>query len=194
METAFFGNDISHYFDDREMAADIYCSYYTDYEPQSLFVAEKEGEVVGYLMGATNTGRYKIFMTSRIVPRFIPPFLFSARFFNKTNLRFIWEMAKAWLSGQFPRDTTSKGYPSHFHLNILPKHRAKGLGMALVKRFEEELRWMKIPGLFFHSVRFRPQFTLFDRDGYSKLRCKPVSFWKYWTGKNHYFLTYGKKL
>ena len=67
-DTAYFGGPLEIYFDDREMLCDYYTTYYTDYEPQSCFVAEADNEIIGYLMGCLNTDRQKSVLRSKIVP------------------------------------------------------------------------------------------------------------------------------
>jgi hypothetical protein len=44
-------------------------SYYPDFEPESLFVAEINGQVVGALLGAVDTGRFKAVYQRRILPQ-----------------------------------------------------------------------------------------------------------------------------
>ncbi|MDP3143475.1 MAG: GNAT family acetyltransferase, partial [Candidatus Omnitrophota bacterium] len=48
-DTAFMGEPAENFFDDRKIFADVAISYYTDYEPESLFIAENEQEIIGYL-------------------------------------------------------------------------------------------------------------------------------------------------
>ena len=50
--TALLGNPSSIFFDGDEIFADAITLYFTDYEPESCFVAEHQGEVVVYLIGA----------------------------------------------------------------------------------------------------------------------------------------------
>ena len=53
-ETAFLEHPYQNIFSDAELLADALTLYFTDYEPQSCFVAESQGRVVGYLIGAKN--------------------------------------------------------------------------------------------------------------------------------------------
>ena len=52
------GLPIEHFFSDREVAADLLTKYYTDYEPESTFVAICNGRLVGYINGCTDNRRY----------------------------------------------------------------------------------------------------------------------------------------
>src|SRR5271154_414309 len=67
-DTADSGQPIECIFPDREVFADLLTNYYTQFEPQSAFVADNNGKVVGYLTGCVNTKRFLRVMTWRIVP------------------------------------------------------------------------------------------------------------------------------
>jgi len=47
-QTGMLGHPIDPVFQDRELFADYLTSYYTDMEPESCFVVEHRGKVVGY--------------------------------------------------------------------------------------------------------------------------------------------------
>ena len=46
-ETGYLGKAIDPVFEDRELFADYLTSFYTDWEPESAFVLEQDGEVKG---------------------------------------------------------------------------------------------------------------------------------------------------
>ncbi len=50
-ETGFLGNPIDPVFEDRRLFADFLTGYYTDWEPESAFVIEVDGEVKGTCSG-----------------------------------------------------------------------------------------------------------------------------------------------
>lgn len=53
-ETGFLGNRIDGIYRDRELFADLFTSAYLDYEPEWTLVAEKGGQVAGYLTGSVD--------------------------------------------------------------------------------------------------------------------------------------------
>ena len=57
-ETGFSGDPVDLLFQDRDVFADFLTRYYTDWEPESTFILEDDGQVVGYLTGCL---RYKYF-------------------------------------------------------------------------------------------------------------------------------------
>ena len=46
-QTGFLGEPIDPVYEDRELFADFLTTYYTDHEPESSFVIEREGELYG---------------------------------------------------------------------------------------------------------------------------------------------------
>lgn len=71
-ETADRGEPIEGLFGDRELVADLVTKYYTDAESQTSWMAEMEGQVVGYLTGALDTRVYHRALRWRIVPAALP--------------------------------------------------------------------------------------------------------------------------
>ena len=53
--TGFMGESAESFWRHRESWADLWTSYYTDREPESLYVATMDDSVVGYLAGCMNT-------------------------------------------------------------------------------------------------------------------------------------------
>ena len=62
------GGPIENFFPDRDLAADLLTKYYTDYEPQSTFVAECDGRLVGYINGCMDNRRYGLVMFWILMP------------------------------------------------------------------------------------------------------------------------------
>src|SRR5580692_3390766 len=60
-DTGFLGNPIDPVFEDRRLFADFLTGYYTDWEPESAFVIEVDGEVKGYLLGSRQPFRQQVY-------------------------------------------------------------------------------------------------------------------------------------
>jgi GNAT superfamily N-acetyltransferase len=58
-ETGYMGDSIAWLWPDRESFADLITRYYTDQEPESIFVAEGDGNVLGYLTGCVDSARVR---------------------------------------------------------------------------------------------------------------------------------------
>lgn len=70
-DTADMGEPVENFFGDREVVGDLLTRYYTDYESESLWVAEYEGKVIGYLTGCLDTHRYFRIMGFCLLPQII---------------------------------------------------------------------------------------------------------------------------
>lgn len=136
-DTGFLGEPIDPIFEDREVFADILTAYYTDREPESCFVVERDGEVRGYLMGSRHHARRRRFglphgirVAGRALWRCI------ARPYGKESRRFLW-----WVVTRSWREVPEapKGVP-HFHINLLKDVRGVGETRELIDRFLEYLR------------------------------------------------------
>lgn len=145
-ETGFSGNPIDPLFSDREVFADFFTRYYTDYEPESAFIAEEAGQVVGYLLGCRNIHAQprieaRLLWTS-IVPK-VCVRLLTGRY-NAASRRFLW-----WCCVKGPKETPSvpKG-AAHFHFNLLPPYRNRGLGKKFFFRFLRMIENDGLPGVY----------------------------------------------
>ena len=93
-ETGFMGNPIEPIFSDRQLFADFFTSYYTDYEPESALVAidEETGQLIGYLLGCSryhyNRFRQNLIIATRIVPRAV--FRYLTGRYKKQSRRFLY--------------------------------------------------------------------------------------------------------
>src|SRR5208283_1721558 len=62
------GGPVENFFPDRDLAADLLTKYYTDYEPQSTFIAQCDGQMVVYINGCMDNRRYGLVTFWLIMP------------------------------------------------------------------------------------------------------------------------------
>ncbi len=127
--------------DDPELFGDFWASYYTDFEPESLLVADRDGKVIGYLMGCADTTRYRRVMSRVIVPRVVGRLVSRAargRYRNQPQARrFLrWLAVRSWRE-EPDIDTTS--FPGHYHVNLARTGVRLGLYTSLGLRFLDQL-------------------------------------------------------
>ena len=97
-ETADAGRPGQQLLPDPDLAMDFWTLYYTDFEPESLWVAETEGQVSGYLMGCVSDRLFIRKMVVAVVPAILWRGLKRGSFFKIWLWKFIFINAPKWLA------------------------------------------------------------------------------------------------
>lgn len=180
-DTADSGQPVERFFPDREVFADVLTRYYTDIAPEATWVAEHDGQVVGYLTGCLDTRRFIRTMAWRIVP---PAFL-KALSHGTLWHRFIRENLHLPARGGFERRQLFADYPAHLHLNLRSDCRHRGIGRQLLEQF---LRQAPVAGVHAGvSETNAAGRQFFEKSGFTELGREPR-----WGGGQT--ILYGKRL
>ena len=167
-ETADSGRPLERLFLDSETIADMVTRYYTDYEPECLWVADFEGEVVGYLSGAMDTHRMQRVTRLRVYPRAAAAAISRGSLLRIQGWRLLWCALRTapGLHTAMQR-VQPVVYPAHMHINILPAFRGRNIGSCLLRSFLAKLREGGVCGLH-AAVREdnRPACAFFQRAGF----------------------------
>jgi hypothetical protein len=155
-ETGYLGNPIDSIFSDRDLFADYLTRYYTDIEPELSWVGEKDGEVVGYLIGCK---RWKlnqwwgiwngIRLAAKAGLRFI-----TGRYDSKDRKFLKWIILSAWKETP-PTPPES----AHFHFNSLQGHRKMGIARDMVVTLIKKLREAKVPRVYGQMITYNNRRT-----------------------------------
>ncbi len=137
----------------REYLADS-MSYYTDYEPESLFVADSGNRIVGALLGAVATQRCER-LRDRVVQRTILRRCLSGTYGLPIWYWPIWLTELAQRDAVYP-EVDLHDYPAHLHIGILPRWRRQGIGTALMAAYADYLSARDIPGYHLYASSFHP--------------------------------------
>jgi len=132
-DTAFFGDPVEAYLDDRALFCAAFVAYYTDYEPERLWVAEIDGGVVGYVTGCGDSRRQAQIFRSQILPSVLWGVLRGRYRVGRKTIRLARRMACEWLH-QGRIDVSSDAFPGHLHINVTAGARGRGIGRALLER------------------------------------------------------------
>ncbi len=146
-ETAFIGAPASAFFSGKEILADFLTLYFTDYEPESCFVAESFTGVVGYLIGSADCLAMAQTFKKKILLRLITKFIFSKAVFRPENLRTIFSFCLSFLKGEFRMEETGFDYPATMHINLRRDFRGRGIGASLIAAFEKHLKDKGVKGV-----------------------------------------------
>ena len=139
----YMGEPADWYWRHAESFADVWTGYYTDREPESVFVAVRDGRVVGYLTGCVDSRRAPspVEALTRTALRY-------GLFFRPGTAGFLWRgIADTVRQGGTPSgELDDPRWPSHLHVNLLPEARGTGAGAALMRAWLARLRALGSPG------------------------------------------------
>lgn len=167
--TADLGEPLGPLFSDHELVADALTRYYTDIEPESCWVAETDGAIVGYVNGAISTRRYARHMAWRIMPAAALRAVCRGALCRAETWRLILAGFRN-LRGQARRMRTGVAtFPAHLHVNLIKPARGRGLGGRLLHTFLAHAASRAVPGVQ-ATVRAdnRPGRHFFEHAGFSQ--------------------------
>lgn len=156
--TGYMGEPATFFWRHEESFADIWTAYYTDQEPESLFVAVLDNQVVGYLSGCEDSR-----LTPSTTKAVVRSVVRHALLFRPGTAGFLW---RELVNSVYQRGTPSvelddPRWPSHLHINLAPEARRFGVGRSLMKAWFERLAQVGSPGCHLctwfentHAIRF----------------------------------------
>ncbi|CAB4244413.1 conserved protein of unknown function [Methylacidimicrobium sp. AP8] len=190
-DTGFLGSPIDPVFEDRELFADYLTSYYTDKEPESAWVCEAGGQIVGYLTGCRKPrakARYHLVHNVRFFLRVLARYP-SYRASSRRYLR--------WLLWHGRRESP-RSLPDtpHFHFNILAPWRSVPRTRELVDSFLDYLVRQGERAVYGQVVVFdrRRGERMFERYGFRVVDRVPVTKYAGWFSGSVYLCTVVKDL
>lgn len=134
------GEGAERFFSGKEILCDFLTRYFTDYEPQSCFVAESDGSVVGYLIGSISLQVLEQKAMAKVIPSLFLEGVFSGVLFSPKNARFLFHVFTSFLKGEFHAPDVRQEYPAVMHINIRDGFRGQGIGKRLIDAFCEYLK------------------------------------------------------
>jgi ribosomal protein S18 acetylase RimI-like enzyme len=175
--TAFFGDPVEAYLDDRALFCAAFVAYYTDYEPERLWVAEIDGTVVGYVTGCGDSRRQARTFGSRILPAVLWGVLRGRYRVGIKTLRFALCMAREGLQHGRP-DVSLDRFPGHLHINVLARARGNGIGRALLERSLAQFWATGVPGVHLSTTDCNAAAChLYEAVGFRLLRAWSTRLW-----------------
>lgn len=167
-DTAFMGEPCEMFFECRDFLADILTVYFTDYEPESCFVAEMDNKVVGYLTGTKDIKNYYKIFTLKILPKLVFKFIFKGVFFNKKNIIYFFNLFKSLIKGELRGPDINKKYPALLHINIDKCCRGMHVGSVLIEFFLNYLKSKNISGVHLNA-KSENATKFFEKKGFIKI-------------------------
>lgn len=192
-ETAFLGEPASVFFDGQEILEDFLTLYFTDEVPESCFVAESLGSVVGYLIGAKDAKRMNRFFQTKMLPALFFKALARGIFLKRINLIFFFRCLLSFTKGEFRMPDFFKEYPAVLHINLKKGFRGSGIGSKLMDAYLEYLHREKAEGV--HLATLSDQASLFfKKQGFVLLHQGRRSYFKYLLNRDLAVYIFAKKI
>lgn len=193
VESSIFAQYIDRQILNKDIIADILTFYYTEFEPQSCFVAEKNGVVVGYLLGSRNVSKMRKDIKTRILPILAKKVFKNGLLFRPSNLNLIKNVFYSYCRGEFKTPDFSQKFPATLHVNISPRHRGKMIGSLLVYHFIQILKKEQAKGIHFGVLSEKAK-GFFRKLEFEILFSGEYSFLHYLSGERLTYYIMGKKL
>lgn len=191
-ETSFLEHPRALIFDDDEILADALTLYFTDYEPESCFVAVQDGRVAGYVIGSTNVARMQKVCNARISPPLVIKALARGVFFRLRNLKLLCHILKSLIKGEFIMPAFTDRYPATLHINLEQGFRSGGTGARLIETYLQYLKEKGVSGLHFGTFSEGAS-RFFLKTGFKVLFRGKRSYLKPYLGKEVNLYIFGKE-
>ena len=192
-ETGFLGEPIDSVFGDRDLFADYLTRYYTDIEPETSWVGEKNGVVVGYLLACKRWQLHpwwSIWNNLRLAAKATSRFFGGC--YDKKSRKFLWWiLTRAWQ--ETPK---APERAAHFHLNSLKGHRKMGIARDLLLTMFEDLKKHGITRVYGQMMTYENRRTekVYEYMGWKVINKKRVSKYEGTLHKEMYLATIIKEL
>jgi ribosomal protein S18 acetylase RimI-like enzyme len=155
--TADNGGDATGQYADRRLPGLVHAAPYGLFAPDLAFVAEDSEGVGGYIVGARDTrafaGRLELEWWPPLRAKYPDPPPDIGEDQRTGDQRQAYRIHHPWPVS----DAVYRRYPSHLHINLVPRLQSGGRGRALIGTLLDELRKQGSPGvhLFVHPENIR---------------------------------------
>ena len=139
LKTGDSGVDATGLYDDPELIGNIYAAPYLTLAPELAFVAERDGKVVGYCVGASDTRAFEDRLEAEWWPR-----LRERHAMPDPDRQADWspdERLSDLIHSPTPApDDLVAEFPAHVHMNLLLEAQGAGLGRALLEAWFQKAK------------------------------------------------------
>ena len=190
-ETGFLGTPIDPVYEDRQLFADFLTTYYTDWEPESSFVVEIDGQIRGYLLGSRRPLRNQLYSFWQNVSLFLKALTRCFRYSEASRRFVLWTLVNGWR--EVP--AAPRRVP-HFHINLLPDARKMSTTRALMSAYLSYLYRCGEKRVYGQIVTFesRRGEKMFERYGFKVLNRAEITKYKAFYPQSVYLSTVIKNL
>jgi ribosomal protein S18 acetylase RimI-like enzyme len=139
LATGESGQDAKDLYADPEIIGHVYAGPYPRFSPEACFVAEDAEGVAGYILGALDTRQFEVELERKWWPPLRERYPDPPR---ETRSSWTLDDWRAWqIHHPFKTpDWLVDPYPSHLHIDLLPRLQGRGVGQKMIGHWLEEIR------------------------------------------------------
>jgi ribosomal protein S18 acetylase RimI-like enzyme len=135
VRTGDAGRDARHLLTEHRLYGHLWAGQYLTFAPDFAIVADRDGEVAGYVLGAPDTVAFE----AALARNWWPP-LQAVHPLPGTGTPKDIELIRRLHAPDHTDTRITAKYPSHLHINLLPAAQAMGLGRAMMGALFQLLR------------------------------------------------------
>lgn len=120
--------------------------YYTDFEPESAWVAAAGMDVIGFLTGCRDTRRQQRLLRGRLIPDLLWSVVRGRYRLGPKTWQYAGRLALGILRDELLH-VDLEAYPAHLHVNVAREWRGIGMGKQLLTASLDQFRHAGIPGV-----------------------------------------------
>lgn len=192
-DTGWLGEPIDPIFEDRELFADFLTTYYLDHEPDSCWVAEKDGKVIAYAIGSVRPRQHERLNRHIGWRCALKGFWRLIGFrYGKNSRAFI-----KWIVFRSNKeDPLSLPDAAHMHWNMLPEARGTEVGRSFLKAFIEHALNHGMKKMYGHMTipPGKRSTRIFERMGWKEIDRKKQTKYEGYTDGDVYTITLYREL
>jgi ribosomal protein S18 acetylase RimI-like enzyme len=176
-DTAFFGDPVEAFLDDRRLFTDAFTAYYLEYEAPYAWVSETPAGLAGFLLGCADTTRQSRHWRSYILRYVLVKAIFGNYKLGKKTAGFAWGMFASMFRGE-EAGVDLNAYPAHLQIDVRKGYRGEGMGSRLIEAYLQQLRQLHVIGVHLTTTSHNEAAChLYEKVGFRMLDERPNFFW-----------------
>jgi GNAT superfamily N-acetyltransferase len=168
---------LSNYFNDHVLFNLLFCDHFLAHQQQYCVVAEKEEEVVGYLIGTPDNAKWELEFILRTMPRVIWRLIFVTWYRYPRTL-----LTVCFFLRHYPKrmlgDAELLQYPATLHMNVAPGMQGGGIGRMLMDAFVEKMVVAGAKGIHLRTTSANEAaINFYLKNGFRLIAERPGPIW-----------------
>ena len=178
-DTAFFGNPVEEFLEDRRLFCDIVYQYYLNFEPQNCWVATENQIVIGFLVGCFDSRVQTQQWRSSTFPLILKKLFLKKYRIGPLTRKFLLNLIRTRLTEK-QNSVDFSSYPAHLHINVDANWRGRGVGRQLLDKYITDLSQKRVPGVHLNTSSHNiSACKLYERMGFQLLSSHSTRLWSH---------------